>query len=65
MYVINLDVKNSKGTHWIALFSDRNTAISFDSFRSKTKSKIKQLLTIYLECKIMNILCVDFIASLS
>ena len=29
------------------------------------KSKIKQLLTIYLEYEIMNLLCADFIASLS
>ena len=24
--------KNSKGTHWVSLFVDRNTAIYFDSF---------------------------------
>ena len=31
-YVINLDDKNSKETHWVSLFIDRNTAIYFDSF---------------------------------
>ena len=31
-YVINLDDKNSKGTHWVSLFSGRNTAVYFDSF---------------------------------
>ena len=31
-YVINLDDKKSKGTHWISLFIDRNTAVYFDSF---------------------------------
>ena len=31
-YVINLDGKNSKGTHWVSLFIDRNTAVYFDSF---------------------------------
>ena len=32
-YVINLDDKNSKATHWVSLFIDRNLAICFDSFR--------------------------------
>ena len=31
-YVINLDDKNSKATHWFSLFIDRNLAICFDSF---------------------------------
>ena len=31
-YVINLDDKNSKGTHWVSLFIDRNTALYFHSF---------------------------------
>ena len=31
-YVINLDDKNSKGTQWVSLFIDRNTAAYFDSF---------------------------------
>ena len=30
--MINLDDKKSKGTHWVLLFSDRNTALCFDSF---------------------------------
>ena len=30
--VINLDDKNSKGTHEVSLFFDKNTAICFDSF---------------------------------
>ena len=34
-YVINLDHKNSKGTHWVSLFIDRNTALYFDSFGIK------------------------------
>ena len=32
-YVINLDDRNSKGTHWVSLFIDRNLAVYFDSFR--------------------------------
>ena len=32
MYVINLDGKNKKGTYWVSLFIDRNTAVYFDSF---------------------------------
>ena len=34
-YVLNLDDKNSKGTHWVSLFVDRNTAVYFDSFGIK------------------------------
>ena len=32
MYVINLDDKNSKGTHWFSLFIDRSNVSYFDSF---------------------------------
>ena len=31
-YVINLDDKNSKETHWVSPFIDRYTALYFDSF---------------------------------
>ena len=31
-YVKNLDHKNSKGTHWVSLFIDRDLAVYFDSF---------------------------------
>ena len=31
-YVINLDDKKSKETHWVSLFIDRNLAVYFDSF---------------------------------
>ena len=31
-YVINLDDKNSKRTHWVSLFIDRNIAVYLDSF---------------------------------
>ena len=31
-YVINLDYKKSKETHWISLVIDRNIALYFDSF---------------------------------
>ena len=71
-HVINLDLKNSKGTNWVSLFIDRNTAMYFDSFGieyipQKVLHKIrdKSITTIYLENKIINLLCVDFIASLS
>ena len=30
--MINLDNKQSKGTHWFSLFIDQNSAVSFDSF---------------------------------
>ena len=32
MYVINIDDKSSKSTHWVSLFIDRNTTVYFDSF---------------------------------
>ena len=32
VYVINLDGKNKKGTYWVSLFIDRNSAVYFDSF---------------------------------
>ena len=31
MHVLNLIDENSKGTHWVSLFTDRNVAIYFDS----------------------------------
>ena len=31
-YVINLDEYEDKGTHWIALFCNRNEILYFDSF---------------------------------
>ena len=31
-YVINFNYKNSKGTHWVSLFADRNVAVYSDSF---------------------------------
>ena len=31
-YVINIDDKNSKGTHWVSLFINKNTAAYFDYF---------------------------------
>ena len=55
-YVINLDDKKSKGTHWVSLFIDRNEAKHFDCFGIKyisleilNKIRVNQLLTIYLE----------------
>ena len=32
MHVINIDDKQSKGTHWVSLFIVRNMAVYFDSF---------------------------------
>ena len=71
-YVINHGDKNSKGKHYVSLFIDRNLAVYFDSFGMEyipqeilNKIKINQLLTIYLEYKIIILLCMDFIVSLS
>ena len=31
-YVINLDDKSNKGTHWVSSFIDKDLAVYFDSF---------------------------------
>ena len=69
---INLDDKNSKSTHWVSLFIDRNAAVYFDSFGFEyiplevlKKSKTSQLLKICLEHNVKNLLCVVFIVLLS
>ena len=71
-YVINLDSKKSEGTYCVSLFIDGNRVLYFDCFgveyipqEVSNKIKDKSILTIYLEYKIMNLLCVDFIVSLS
>ena len=55
-YVINLDDKQSKETHWISLFIDENAAIYFDSFGieyipkellSKIKDRLQEKLRLY------------------
>ena len=69
--MINVDIKRSKGTYLVSLFIDVSRAVHFDSFREyiphKVFNKIRdnQLLTIYLEYKIIIILCVDFIVLFS
>ena len=55
VYVINLDDKQSKRTHWISLFINWNTAAHFDSFGIEHntaqeilhKNKIKEKSTIH------------------
>ena len=32
-HVINPNEKRSKGTHWVSLFIDKNTAVYFNSFK--------------------------------
>ena len=45
--MLNLDGKQSKGTHWGSSFDDKNTAVHFDSFgieyipQQEVLSKIK------------------------
>ena len=34
-YFINLDDKQSKGTHWVLLMIVKNTAVYFDSFETE------------------------------
>ena len=45
-YLINIDETNSKGTHWVSLFIDKNLAVFSDSFEieyipQKILNKIK------------------------
>ena len=68
----NRDDKKSRGTVWVSLFIEINTAVYFDSFEIEyipqeilKKTKVNQFLTIYLEYKMMILLSVDFIVSLS
>ena len=64
MYVINLDDKNSKGTHLVSLLIDIELAAYFVSsgikyisleLLNKIREKSNQLLAICLESKIMNV----------
>ena len=64
MYVINLDDKNSKGTHLVSLLIDIKLAAYFVSsgikyisleLLNKIRKKSNQLLAICLESKIMNV----------
>ena len=71
-YAITLDEKKCRGTRWVLLSVDRHTAVRFSVFEIEyipqevlNKIKINQLLTIYLEYQIMNLLGVKFILLLS
>ena len=65
-------MKKNKGTHWVSLFIDRNTVAYFDSLGMEyipeevlTKIKLASIkLTMHLECMIMILICVTFIAFL-
>ena len=65
-YFIDLDDKKIKGTYWVSLFIDRNTAVYWFlwnwiySSRSINWSQ-RESITIYLQLKIMLLLCVDII----
>ena len=80
-YVINLDDKNSEGAHWVSLFIGRNRAVYFDSSGIKYTRILLQVLNKIRDKAIthnifrsdysqyiyqtLNLLCVDFIVSLS
>ena len=62
-HAINLDDKKSKGTHWVSLYIDRNTAVYFYSFGIEyitlevlNKFKDKSVTRNILENKMMNLL---------
>ena len=72
-YVINLDDKKSKGTHWVSLFIDRNVAIYFNSFgieyipqevlnKTRDKSITHNIFRIHINESIMcGFYCIAFI----
>ena len=72
-YVINLDDKNSKGTHSVSLFINRNTAVYLDSFgieyipqevlnKTKVKSITNNIFRIQNKESIMRgFYCISFI----
>ena len=65
--MINLDDKQSKGTHWVSLFIDRHTAVYFDSFGieyilQEVLNKIKaKSITHNIFRIISGFCCIDFI----
>ena len=73
-YVINLDDKNSKATHWVSLFINRNTVVYFDSFgieyipqevlnKIRDKSITHNIFSIQNNDSIIcRFYCIDFIA---
>ena len=72
-YVIDLNDKQSKGTHWTSLFIDRNTVVYvyLDSFEIKyilvevlSTLKERSLTRNTRRCKMMILRCVDFIVLL-
>ena len=59
-------------THWVSLFFDRNTTAYFDSFEVEhipqeglSETRINLSHTVSLEKRLMTLLCVDFMVSLS
>ena len=40
VYVINLDDRQSKGTHWVSLFIDTSAAVYFDCFRIEHTAQV-------------------------
>ena len=72
MYVINLDDRQSKRTHWVSFFSDKKMAVYFDfcEIEYSPQEVIRKIKEISIRCNILRInlmilLCVDFIVSLS
>ena len=72
VYVINLDDKQSKGTHWVSEFIDRNSSVYFDSFgmeyiseevlnKTKDKSFTHNIFRIQFDdCIISRFYCIAF-----
>ena len=61
-YLKNLDDKQSKGTHWVSLFIDKNTAVYFNLFRiEELLNKVKDKSVTHIIFKIQDnesIMCV-------
>ena len=55
VHVINLDGKKNKEKHWVLLFTDRNTAVYFNSFGTEYNSqevlnKIRDKVITHADC---------------
>ena len=71
MYFINFDDKESKGTPWVSLSSEKKlgtlilSALNIFHQKYLTKSKMKLSLTIYLEYNLTILSSMDFIVLFS
>ena len=66
MYAINLDDRNSKGTHYVSLFIDKKLSLCFDSFGIEyiPQEVLKKIKENSITHNIFYLLCVNCILCL-